>query len=429
MKPCVPPLALALCLWFLAGDAGAVEPPVARQARVVFYNWWSSPSEKAALAALVELFKTKHPDVLVTTPLVPGHNATRTLFPIIKGLVATGNAPEAFQMNAGYAAETYLDGGLLGPIDELWQSQGLEKITPALVQDLCKIKGHYYSVPIGVHRVNVIWYNKPLLDRYGIDANTLTTWEKFFKAAELLRSKGVTSPIELGENWTSLLAFQGIMASQGLITYQEWVNGRLSATDDPKIVAAFETFKVYLTYVNPDNATLGWDAALKRVIEGDSAFNLMGDWANGEFRLAGKKFGKDYGAIVVPGTRNMYGSTIDTFLHPRGVSSPEASDQWLKLAASREGQDAFNVLKGSISVRSDADVVRYDPYQRSAIADLKGASVYPSIDSASPAGFELALRSVVGDFVADRNVKKAANAMADVARKMAGKFTRQWSLR
>ena len=34
---------------------------------------------------------------------------------------------------------------------------------------------------------------------------------------------------------------------------------------------------------------------------------MMGDWANGEFRLAKLKYGKDYGAMPVPGTKGLYG--------------------------------------------------------------------------------------------------------------------------
>jgi glucose/mannose transport system substrate-binding protein len=410
--------------------ASAVEAPAAPKSnRVMFYTWWASPSESAALRALVDMFKARYPTVSITTPVVPGNWGARNLFPIIKGLVAAGGAPEAFQMHAGYGAQPFFDAGLLSPIDDLWASEGLEKVMPPLIQDLCKIQGHYYSVPIGVHRINVIWYNKPLLERHGIDPNSLTTWEALFKAADTLRAKGVASPIQLGETWTAGLVFQGIMASQGMDTYEQWVNGRMRTPDDPKMVEAFERLKTYLTYVNPDYVSLGWDTALKRIINGEGAFYVMGDWANGEFRLAQKKYGKDYGTMPVPGTKNMYGVTIDTFLHPRGVASPTNSDRWLRLGASREGQDAFNSLKGSVPARNDPDVTRYDLYQRSAIADLKAArSIYPSVDSAVPYVYETALLDILAAFESDHDVKKAARMNADATRKLAPKFIRSWSL-
>lgn len=408
----------------LAADGGSGQAN-----RVVFYTWWVSPSESAALRALADLFRAKYPGVTVATPAVPGNEGPRNLFPIVKGLVAANRAPEAFQMHAGYGAQPFFDAGLLSPIDALWETEGLEKVIPDKIQDLCKIEHHYYSIPIGVHRINVIWYNKPLLDRNGIDPKSLGTWDAFFKAADLLRTKGVRSPIQLGETWTGRLVFQGMVAGEGIETYQQWANGRLRSPDDPRILAAFTTFRRYLSYVNPDHAQLNWAAALKRIVDGEGAFYIMGDWANGEFRQAQKQYGKDYGAMPMPGTKDMYAVTIDTFLRPRSVANEMSSTRWLQVGASREGQDAFNALKGSISARSDADPSRYDAYQRSAIADLKSAKyIYPSLDSAVPYAFQAVLDTILTGFDSDRDVKKAAAAQGAASGRMSAKFLRAWKL-
>src|SRR6185295_13424273 len=84
---------------------------------------------------------------------------------------------------------------------------------------------------------------------------------------------------------------------------------------------------------------------------------------------------KDYGTMPVPGTAGVYLASIDTFAQTRGRAGASAAESWMHVAGSREGQDAFNSAKGSISPRTDADVTRYDPYQRSAIADFKAARV------------------------------------------------------
>ena len=80
-----------------------------------------------------------------------------------------------------------------------------------------------------------------------------------------------------------------------------------------------------------------------------------------------------------------YGVTVDAFLQTHNSPSPANSDYWMRVAASREGQDAFNSLKGSIPARTDPDVSRYDTYQRSAIADFKAARLYPSVGAVAPA--------------------------------------------
>ena len=50
------------------------------------------------------------------------------------------------------------------------------------------------------------------------------------------------------------------------------------------------------------------------------------------------------------------------FRLPKGAPNRENAIAWLRVLASREGQDAFNPNKGSIPVRSDPDVSLYDEY-------------------------------------------------------------------
>src|SRR6185436_10078489 len=152
----------------------------------------------------------------------------------------------------------------------------------------------------------LVWYNKPLLEKNGIDPASLTTWDAFFKAVEKLQTAGVKQPIQLGVTWTAVHLFECIMASLGMEPYQDWVNGKVTKADDPHLIEAFTILARYVSYANKDHATIEWYAALKRVMKGDGAFCAMGDWANGEFRLEGLTFGKDYGALPVPGTGGTY---------------------------------------------------------------------------------------------------------------------------
>lgn len=403
-------------------------PTPANSDRLLIYHVWDAPSEVAALQAVVDRFKVKAPKVTVSVLTV--RRDPRNLFPILNKLVTAGRAPESVHAHAGYGSHTYLEAGLLSPIDGLWAAEGLESAVPQAIRSLSQIDGHYYSVPIGVHRMNMVWYNKPLLDKYGIDPATLTTWDLFFKAAAVLREKGVASPIAMGEAWTASIVFQDIIAGQGIEVYEDWINGKLTAPDDPKIRQALETFGRYLTYVNADHTDTTWAPALQRVIKGEAAFCLIGDWADGEFRLAGLKYGKDYGAVPAPGTKGLFGAVVDTFLRPRNVLSPTNSDRWLKLVGSREGQDAFNVLKGSIPARNDPDLTRYDGYQKSAIAELKNArAIYPGPDEAMPDAYRRAVLDVLTGFAADGDAAKATRLLAETTTKIAGKYRRTWALK
>jgi glucose/mannose transport system substrate-binding protein len=400
--------------WYLT------RPPKANVLEI--YHWWTSGGEKAAIEALVNVFKTRYPDVgVIQSPVAGG--AGYVMKAIMKSLVL-----------AGYEGKPYYDAGYLEPITSLWTEEGWETVIPKVVQDMVKFGGEYYAVPVNIHRVNVVWYNKQILDANDIDPANLTTWDAFFTACDKLVTVGVTPyPIALGDigKWADTHVLEQIIASEGIDFYEDWVNGKVTSATDPKLVHALDIFKEYLSYVNPDHAALTWDQAIAKVIKGEAAFSVMGDWANGEFYVANKVYGTDYGTIPGPGTAGMYGLCIDCFQHPKGVKHPENSIKWLRVVGSKEGQDAFNPIKGSIPARTDADITKYGPYQKAAIADFKAATyMYPSVahGSGAPESFTAKLDDIMSAFVTDKDVSAAAKALTDATKDASADYTITWSL-
>lgn len=405
--------------------------PAKKDANVLeIYHWWTSGGENAAINALVDEFNTQYPDTKVIQNTVPG-GAGFEFLEVMKTLVLADQAPDAFQLHAGYEGIPYYDAGALQQINGLWDSQGWKTVIPDVVQSMCQFGGDYYMVPVNIHRANVVWYNKPLLTTNNIDPTTLTTWDKFISALSTLKTNGVQYPLYMGESWTAAHLFEQIMASRGISVYQDWINGKLTSTTDTNLVGALNTFKSLLPYINTDSSGLSWDAATAKVITGDAAFNIMGDWANGEFAVANKTYGTDYGTFSVPGTANMYGLVIDAFQHPSGVTHPTQSDNWLKVVGSKAGQDAFNPLKGSISARTDSDLSKYGAYQQSAAADFKSVTyMYPSVvhGSGAPEAFKVDLNDIISQFVSDQNVNSAASAIANLASTNAADYTQTWNI-
>jgi glucose/mannose transport system substrate-binding protein len=119
---------------------------------------------------------------------------------------------------------------------------------------------------------------------------------------------------------------------------------------------------------------------------------------------------------------------VDAFVLPRRRPHDENANRWLRVAASREGQDAFNSVKGSIPARTDADLTKYGPYQKSAIKDLKAARfVYPCNDILAPQAFKVRQADVIAAFTVNRDVPKAAAALADAAVQSEKSFLEPWS--
>ncbi|MFX0091279.1 MAG: ABC transporter substrate-binding protein, partial [Candidatus Hodarchaeota archaeon] len=189
-------LAVVVTAIVVTGVVGAAiiifNPPAPETDFLKIYHWWTSGGEKAAIDALVKVFTDKYPNVTVEqTPVTGG--AGFAMLSVIKTLVLAGEAPDAFQMHAGYEGVPYFDADLLDNIDALWQSEGLTNVIPQVVQDMCKYDDHFYAVPVNIHRANVIWYNKAVLDTAGIDPSTLTTWTAFFSACDTIEAHGSLS--------------------------------------------------------------------------------------------------------------------------------------------------------------------------------------------------------------------------------------------
>jgi len=398
---------------------------------IEIYHWWTSGGERAAINALVKVFNASYPDVGVIQSPVSG-GAGYVMKALMKSLVLAGEAPDAFQLHAGYEMKPYVDGNYLDPINNLWTAEGWEALFPTVVKDMVKFGTNYYAVPVNIHRVNVVWYNKRVLDAHGISAS-ITTWDAFFAACDKLVSEGMSKPISLGDSgkWAATHVLEQIIASEGIRFYQDFINGKVRSSTNTTLQDALTKFAKYLNYTNANHAVLTWDQATALVINGDAAFNIMGDWANGEFLLLNKTYGVDYGTFAVPGTGNMYGLCIDCFEHPKGVKHPENSLNWLRVVGSKDGQDAFNPLKGSISARTDANVTKYGPYQQAAIADFTTVThMYPSVvhGSGMPEAFTASLDDIISAFVDTKDVSAAATGLTNAVTAASADFTKVWTL-
>ena len=69
----------------------------------------------------------------------------------------------------------------------------------------------------------------------------------------------------------------------------------------------------------------------------------------------------------------------DSFGLPKGAPHRENAIAFLRIIGSKEGQDAFNPIKGSIPARTDGDRSKYDEYLNGAMDDFAALEGTPSI--------------------------------------------------
>jgi glucose/mannose transport system substrate-binding protein len=76
---------------------------------------------------------------------------------------------------------------------------------------------------------------------------------------------------------------------------------------------------------------------------------------------------------------------------------------------SKQGQETFNKLKGSICARTDCDYSAFDAYLQSSAADWQTDAILPSVvhGAAASEGWATAYIDAIGAFVTSRDVAGA----------------------
>ena len=140
-----------------------------------------------------------------------------------------------------------------------------------------------------------------------------------------------------------------LVATLGPDKYTGLFNGD-TKWDDPQVKDSLTTLNKALDYAEPNYTSVAWGDINDVISGGKASTMVMGDWTYGLLKAKGFK---DFHWAPSPGTKGIYIALSDSFGLPKGAKDRDNIIAWLKLCGSREGQDAFNPLKGSISARND----------------------------------------------------------------------------
>ncbi len=380
------------------------------------FSWWAG-DEGPALQALIDLYAVQHPDVEVINATVTGGSGVNAKA-VLKTRMLGGEPPDSFQVHAGQELiGTWVKADRMEDLTPLFQEQGWMNAFPeGLIKNIGTDKG-IWSVPVNIHRSNVLWYIPANLEKWGIKAPT--SWDEFFAVAPQLKEKGIV-PLALAENWTVNHLWESVaLAAMGPENWDALWAGKL-AFDSPEAMKAWELFGKVLEFTNADASSLSWQQATDMVVDGRAAFNVMGDWAAGYLSTT-KKLAPNsgFGWAASPGTGGQFMFLADSFGLPKGATHRDTALAWLALLGSREGSDAFNPLKGSISARTDSDLSKYNAYGQSAAADFGKDRIVGSLAHGVTAneGFMNDFASVMEMFLKSRNAMATAKAAQQIAAK------------
>lgn len=345
-------------------------------------TWWSAGSEKLGLEALVKVFNEQFPNTTFQNKAVSGGGGSQAKQKLAADLAA-GNPPDTYQAHAGAEIKDDISAGYLTDVSGLYSEFGLTDVFPKTLMDrLTDSEGKIYSIPSNIHRANVVWASVKALEAAGLDpTKPASDMEGWIADMEKVKAAGLT-PITMGMAWTQLELLETVlMADLGAEGYSGLFDGSTDWSGD-KVTTALKHYETIVGYTDSSLYTEDWEPAMKPVMDGKAAFNVMGDWAVAGFDAAGLKAGTDYVYFPVPGTDGMFDFLADSFTLPDGAKHPGGAKNWLSCISSKDGQIAFNSIKGSIPARTDltdADKGKFSEYQQSAMESFGKDTIVSSI--------------------------------------------------
>ncbi len=384
-----------------AAVLGFAQPAAAQTAEVI--HWWTSGGESAAVKVFADQF-TKAGGKWVDTAIAGGPNARTAAINRTVG----GNPPTAMQFNTGKQFDELVEGGLLADVDAVAAQQNWKAIIPAAIYDAVVRQGHAYAVPINIHGQNWFFYSTEALAKAG--ASEPKNWDELFVALDKLKAAGLI-PLAFGDqkNWERNM-FNTVLAGVGGAEMFTAVWGKRDANvvKGAGFKKVAETYKRLKGYVDPGSPGRNWNDATTMVIQGKAGFQIMGDWAKGEFTAAGKTPGKDYGCTVLSNSSSAgYVMGGDVFAFPKSKSADVAKAQAMlaSVMLAPDTQIAFAQKKGSIPSRQDLDVSVLDACAQKAVGWLKDKSAQiPANELLSPPAVTGAVEDVISAFWNDNGM-------------------------
>ncbi len=317
-------------------------------------HWWTSGGEAAAVAELAKAFDAtgnKWVDGAIA-------GAGGTARPIMVSRITGGDPMGATQFNHGRQAEELVQEGLMRDLTDVAErGKWKEIIRPASLLDSCTIDGKIYCAPVNIHSWQWLWLSNAAFEKAGVPVPN--NWDELVAAAPALEKAGIVPLAVGGQPWQASNAFDVLLlALAGKDTFLQ-----LFEEKNAEVAAGPEIAKIFKAADDARRMSRGtnvqdWNQATNMVITGKAGGQIMGDWAQGEFQLAGLKAGEDYSCLPGLGVNEVIATGGDAFYFPllEDEAQSKAQEALAETLVDPKVQVAFNLKKGSVPVRGDVDL-------------------------------------------------------------------------
>lgn len=312
----------------------------------------------------------------------------------------------AFQFNHGRQAEELIEAGLLRDLTDIAEAEGWrDVIYPSSLLDSCTLDGRIYCVPVNIHSWQWLWLSNKAFEDAGVAVPT--NWDEFVAASDALRAAGKV-PLALGgQSWQASGAFNVLMVALAGPDVLVDIYGNKNA----ELAAGEEMARVFKAAADARAMSQGssvqdWNQATNLVITDQAGGQIMGDWAQGEFQVAGEVAGEDYTCLPGLGVNALIDTAGDAFYFPV-VDDPEVQQAQAELASlmvSPEVQVAFNLKKGSLPIRGDVDLAAANDCMKKGLDILAAGNTLPAVTQLNTEDTNNQLNDLFVEFFNDTSI-------------------------
>lgn len=245
------------------------------EAEVEIFTWWQNASESAALEALSSTFSRQHPNVAIRTVTFDGQSeaamvdlSQRWMDGEVVDVLQV--LPRDLDLFRQFDADGQAPRNVLRNLDDLMVSSGAADQIPATILELVQDQGSTWSVPVGLHRHNGMFYNKSLLADVGATApRSLAEFASLCETVETYNAdRSADDRIDTMANslqgWTLDIVFNSIIAGganevtpgSGADYMHRFLSG-LQSIDDPEFLAATHALNTIFKCSNQPAAVTG----------------------------------------------------------------------------------------------------------------------------------------------------------------------------
>ena len=377
-------------------------------------HWWTSGGEAAAVKQLAKAFNENTQHNWVDGAIA---GAGGTAISVIISRILGGDPMAATQLNHGRQSEELIEAGMMTDLTEVAEKEGWrDLVNPSSLLDSCTYDGRIYCVPVNIHSAQWLWLSHAAFEQAGVPVPG--NWDEFVAAGPALTKAGVV-PLAMGQQgWQQAIAFDTIQIA--MVGTEAWQQVNLEKDEDvaagPVYARVFQAVAEARELARQSRVQ-DWNLATNMVITGKAGGQIMGDWAQGEFQLAGKVPGKDYSCLPGLGVNEVLDTGGDAFYFP-AVDDPAIKAAQLELASvlmSKEVQVAFNLAKGSLPVRGDIDLSSANECMKKGLEILKAGGVLPSARQNFTADTGVQLEELMAEFwSSDMTPEEAQERFAEI---------------